>query len=74
MVAAAAATAATTSKRANLKKVSTKHLHLQLERQQLQHELTTRFPNKELIQFDQDLELLMMNGYYQFIFQCLPSP
>jgi hypothetical protein len=44
------------------KKIPSKYLNLHLEKLQLEHELTTKFPVKEAITFDKDLELLMMNG------------
>jgi hypothetical protein len=36
--------------------------HLQEEKKNLEHELTTRLPAPEDIIFDKDLELLMMDG------------
>ena len=45
-----------------VKKVESKYLHLQLEKQRLEHKLTTKFPVTDDIVFDKDLELLMMNG------------
>jgi hypothetical protein len=44
------------------KKIPSKYLNLHLEKQKLEHELTTKFPRAEAIIFDKDLELLMMNG------------
>jgi hypothetical protein len=45
-----------------LKKSPSKYLDLHLEKVELEHELTTKFPDTEDIIFDKDLELLMMNG------------
>jgi hypothetical protein len=62
---AVAASVSAAGKRSNInknKKVPSKYLHLHLEKLQLEHELTTKFPATEEILFDKDLELLMMNG------------
>ena len=59
---AAAAIASTRKPSNRSKKIPSKYLNLHLEKLQLEHELTTKFPVKEDITFDKDLELLMMNG------------
>ena len=61
-VAAAAAIASVRKIPARRGKIPSKYFNLYLEKQQLEHVLTTNFPDKKDIIFDKDLELLMMNG------------
>ena len=61
-VAAAAAIASVRKPSGKRGKIPSKYLHLYLEKLQLEHLLTTNFPEKKDIVFDKDLELLMMNG------------
>ncbi len=62
IVVAASLSAVSKRSSSKFKKVPSKYLHLHLEKQQLEHKLTTKFPATEDILFDKDLELLMMNG------------
>jgi hypothetical protein len=60
-----AASLSAVNRRSNIKnlKIPSKYLHLHLEKLQLEHDLTTKFPVTEEILFDKELELLMMNGW-----------
>jgi hypothetical protein len=62
MAAAAATVVISRKSSSRAKKIPSKYLNLHLEKLQLEHELTTKFPVNEDIIFDKDLELLMMNG------------
>ncbi len=61
---AAAATVALQDRRKRPSKVAVNasFAHLQAEKKNLEHELTTRLPAPEDIIFDKVLELLMMDG------------
>ena len=61
----ASAVIASSAKRAfrKLRPIS-KYLHLQNEKKKLEFELTTNFPAEANIIFDENLDLLMMNGSY----------
>ncbi len=74
MSAAAAAAALAQDRRKRPSKFvgSANFAHLQEEKKNLEHELTTTLPAPEKIIFDKDLELLMMDGlvksagYYRY--------
>ncbi len=61
-IAAAAAIASVKRVSGKRGKIPSKYIYLYLEKLQLEHLLTTNFPDKKDILFDKDLELLMMNG------------
>ncbi len=61
-IAAAAALASVRKPSGKRGEIPSKYLHLYLEKLELEHLLTTNFPEKKDIVFDKDLELLMMNG------------
>ncbi len=68
-MAAAASVSTLRKSTSRAKRIPSKYLNLHLEKLQLEHELTTKFPVKEEISFDKDLELLMMNGLVEL--ECL---
>ena len=54
------------NRRASSKNLPDKLLHLRLEKEKLEHELTTNFPVENDIKFNKVMELLMMNGFVCF--------
>jgi hypothetical protein len=62
IIVASAASRSQNSRKYAAKKIQNKYLHLKIEKEKLEHELTTKYPLNHDLKFKKILELLMMNG------------